>query len=87
MLKAFEQFKAASLALRVTLATKVTLLFVEERLQEAQPDGRGFLSYGLNANWKTLEELRASIIVKACRRGWSRRKSCFTPARMSRSRS
>jgi 4,5-dihydroxyphthalate decarboxylase len=57
VLKAFEQAKAAALAqLSDTSATKVTLPFVEERLNEARAlMGEDFWSYGLAANRKTLE--------------------------------
>lgn len=55
--KAFEQAKAAALALLSdTSATKVTLPFVEERLSEARElMGEDFWSYGLEPNRKTLE--------------------------------
>jgi 4,5-dihydroxyphthalate decarboxylase len=55
--KAFEQAKAVALAqLSDTSATKVTLPFIEERLNEARElMGEDFWSYGLNANRKTLE--------------------------------
>jgi 4,5-dihydroxyphthalate decarboxylase len=55
--KALEQAKAVALAqLSDTSATKVTLPFVEERLNEARElMGEDFWSYGLNANRKTLE--------------------------------
>jgi 4,5-dihydroxyphthalate decarboxylase len=55
--KAFEQSKAAALALLSdTSATKVTLPFVEERLGEARAlMGDDFWSYGVAKNRKTLE--------------------------------
>ncbi len=58
VMKAFEQSKAAALELlNDTSATKVTLPFVEERLQEARElMGADFWSYGLAANHKTLEK-------------------------------
>ena len=57
VLKAFAQAKAAALAqLSDTSATKVTLPFVEERLNEARAlMGEDFWSYGVDANRKTLE--------------------------------
>jgi 4,5-dihydroxyphthalate decarboxylase len=57
VLKAFEQSKAAALALLSdTSATKVTLPFVEERLKEARAlMGRDFWSYGVEPNRNTLE--------------------------------
>ena len=57
VLKAFEQSKAMALAhLADPSATKVTLPFVEERLQEARAFmGHDFWSYGLEPNRKTLE--------------------------------
>ena len=55
--KAFEQSKAAALALLSdTSATKVTLPFVEERLKEARDlMGDDFWAYGLEPNRNTLE--------------------------------
>ena len=55
--KAFEQSKAKALAhLDETSATKVTLPFVEERLQEARRlMGSDFWSYGVEANRHVLE--------------------------------
>jgi 4,5-dihydroxyphthalate decarboxylase len=55
--KAFEQSKAKALELLSdTSATKVTLPFVEERLQEARElMGQDFWSYGIAQNRKTLE--------------------------------
>jgi 4,5-dihydroxyphthalate decarboxylase len=55
--KAFEQSKAAALALLSdTSATKVTLPFVEERLKEARDlMGEDFWAYGLEPNRNTLE--------------------------------
>jgi 4,5-dihydroxyphthalate decarboxylase len=55
--KAFEQAKTRALELLSdTSATKVTLPFVEERLQEARDTmGHDFWSYGVGPNRKTLE--------------------------------
>jgi 4,5-dihydroxyphthalate decarboxylase len=55
--KAFAQAKQAALALLSdTSATKVTLPFVEERLNEARAlMGEDFWSYGVEPNRKTLE--------------------------------
>jgi 4,5-dihydroxyphthalate decarboxylase len=55
--KAFEQSKAAALALLSdTSATKVTLPFIEERLAEARDlMGPDFWAYGVEPNRKTLE--------------------------------
>jgi 4,5-dihydroxyphthalate decarboxylase len=55
--KAFEQSKKKALAhLGETSATKVTLPFVEERLQEARDlMGEDFWSYGVEANRHTLD--------------------------------
>ncbi len=55
--KAFEQSKAAALALLSdTSATKVTLPFIEERLKEARDlMGHDFWAYGVEPNRKTLE--------------------------------
>ena len=57
VLKAFEQSKSAALVhLADPSATKVTLPFVEERLQEARElMGNDYWSYGLEPNRKTLE--------------------------------
>jgi 4,5-dihydroxyphthalate decarboxylase len=57
VLKAFEQSKKVGLEfLSDTSATKVTLPFVEERLNEARElMGEDFWSYGVAANRKTLE--------------------------------
>jgi 4,5-dihydroxyphthalate decarboxylase len=57
MLKAFEQSKAAALALLSdTSATKVTLPFVEEQLKAARElMGHDFWAYGVEPNRKTLE--------------------------------
>ena len=57
VLKAFEQSKALSLAHRADpSATKVTLPFVEERMQEARElMGEDFWAYGLEPNRKALE--------------------------------
>jgi 4,5-dihydroxyphthalate decarboxylase len=57
LLKAFEQAKAAALALiNDTSATKVTLPFVEENLQAARDlMGSDFWPYGVEPNRKTLE--------------------------------
>jgi 4,5-dihydroxyphthalate decarboxylase len=57
VLKAFAQAKAVALAqLSDTLATKVTLPFVEERLMEARAlMGGDFWPYGAEVNRKTLE--------------------------------
>jgi 4,5-dihydroxyphthalate decarboxylase len=57
VLKAFEQAKAAALALlNDTSATKVTLPFVEENLRAARATmGEDFWPYGVLSNRKTLE--------------------------------
>jgi 4,5-dihydroxyphthalate decarboxylase len=57
VLKGFEQAKAQALTLLSdTSATKVTLPFVEERLQEARAlMGEDFWPYGINASRKTLD--------------------------------
>src|SRR5262249_45255736 len=57
LLKAFEQAKTLTLSLLAdTSATKVTLPFVEESLQQARGlMGQDFWSYGVEANRKTLE--------------------------------
>jgi len=57
VLKAFEQSKAAAMAaLADTSATKVTMPFVEERIQEARDlMGHDYWPYGVEANRKTLE--------------------------------
>ena len=57
LVKAFEEAKAFALArLSNTAATKVTLPFVEERLQQARAlMGDDFWSYGLEANRHTLD--------------------------------
>jgi 4,5-dihydroxyphthalate decarboxylase len=57
VLKAFEQSKAAALALLSdTSATKVTLPFVEEQLKATRElMGQDFWSYGVEPNRKTLE--------------------------------
>ena len=57
LLKAFEQAKAAAMALiNDTSATKVTLPFVEENLKAARAlMGEDFWPYGVAANRKTLE--------------------------------
>ena len=57
VLKAFEQSQSAALVhLADPSATKVTLPFVEERLQEARDlMGDDYWSYGLEPNRKTLE--------------------------------
>ncbi|EIF42732.1 4,5-dihydroxyphthalate decarboxylase [gamma proteobacterium BDW918] len=57
LLKAFEQSKAAALAaLSDTSATKVTLPFVEEQIEDARKlMGNDYFSYGYKNNLKTLE--------------------------------
>ncbi len=59
--KAFERAKAVALAhLSDTSATKITMPFVEERLQEARAlMGEDFWSYGLAANRHVLENFLA----------------------------
>lgn len=62
LLKAFEQSKAAALAkLADTSATKITLPFVEERLQDARTlMGADFWSYGVAANRHVLDAFLAA---------------------------
>ena len=88
--KAFQESKAKCLeALEDTAATKVTLPFVEEQLRAARElMGRRFLV--LRARPEPQGAGDASCVTttrKACRRGWSRRRSCSIRRRMRASRS
>ena len=89
VLKAFSRPRRSALAqLADTSATKVTLPFMEEQLTGARDlMGADFWPYGIAANRKCSSISCASTTRRACRRGWSRSRSCFTRRRTRRSRS